>query len=183
MYDAFGKLVAEYGVGSPSLSVGSGSTSVKYIQQDWQGSVRAVTNNNGFVVARTDHQAFGEDIGIAVGLRKVEQGYSADGRTAINALEQAIERRRSADPNTYDGSENLLTTFLNGFMGRTVKDGLIRSTLKEAHKIQISDEELLRFIEFLIVLDPSYPSWTKVVVWGEMAPKESDRYFSSVSQV
>jgi RHS repeat-associated protein len=75
VYDAFGKLVAEYGVAAESLG------GVKYIQQDWQGSVRTVSNNNGFVVARTDHQAFGEDIGIGVGLRKVEQGYSADKAT------------------------------------------------------------------------------------------------------
>ena len=54
---------------------------VKYVQQEWQRSVRALTNSNGFVIARTDHQAFGEDIGVGVGLRKVEQGYSADKAT------------------------------------------------------------------------------------------------------
>ncbi len=75
VYDAFGKLVAEYGVAAETTG------GVKYIQQDWQGSVRTVTNSNGFVVARTDHQAFGEDIGVGVGLRKVEQGYSADKTT------------------------------------------------------------------------------------------------------
>ncbi|MBX3265706.1 MAG: hypothetical protein KF831_03280 [Acidobacteria bacterium] len=75
VYDAFGKLVAEYGVSA------EGAGGVKYIQQDWQGSVRAVANSNGHVVARTDHQAFGEEIGVGVGLRKIEQGYSADNAT------------------------------------------------------------------------------------------------------
>lgn len=75
VYDAFGKLVAEYGVAAESIG------GVKFVQQDWQGSVRTVTNSNGFVVARTDHPAFGEDIGVGVGLRKVEQGYSADKAT------------------------------------------------------------------------------------------------------
>jgi RHS repeat-associated protein len=70
VYDAFGKLVAEYGVAS------GGVGGVKYVQQDWQGSVRTVSNNNGFVVARTDYQAFGEDIGYGTGLRSIEQGYS-----------------------------------------------------------------------------------------------------------
>jgi RHS repeat-associated protein len=70
IYDAFGKLVAEYGVASEGLG------GVKYLQQDWQGSVRTTTNSNGFVVARTDHQAFGEDIGYGTGLRSIEQGYS-----------------------------------------------------------------------------------------------------------
>ncbi|MBX3265700.1 MAG: hypothetical protein KF831_03250 [Acidobacteria bacterium] len=40
--------------------------------------MRAVANSNGHVVARTDHQAFGEEIGVGVGMRRVEQGYSAD---------------------------------------------------------------------------------------------------------
>ncbi len=70
IYDAFGKLVAEYGVASEGVG------GVKYLQQDWQGSVRTVTNNNGFVVGRTDHQAFGNDVGYGVGQRSVEQGYS-----------------------------------------------------------------------------------------------------------
>jgi RHS repeat-associated protein len=70
IYDAFGKLVAEYGVASEGLG------GIKYLQQDWQGSVRTVTNNNGFVVGRTDHQAFGNDVGYGVGQRSVEQGYS-----------------------------------------------------------------------------------------------------------
>jgi RHS repeat-associated protein len=70
VYDAFGKLVAEYGVASEGVG------GVKYLQQDWQGSVRTVANNNGFVVGRTDHQAFGNDVGYGVGQRSVEQGYS-----------------------------------------------------------------------------------------------------------
>jgi RHS repeat-associated protein len=75
VYDAFGKLVAEYG----QLSDGLGG--VKYIQQDGQGSVRTVTNANGFVVARTDHQAFGGEVGYGVGQRAIEHGYNADKTT------------------------------------------------------------------------------------------------------
>ncbi|MGQ0540940.1 MAG: RHS repeat domain-containing protein [Blastocatellia bacterium] len=117
VYDAFGKLVAEYGVAAETVG------GVKYIQQDWQGSVRAVTNSNGFVVARTDHQAYGEDIGIGVGLRGVEQGYSADKATRqgygltendnatgqqhtwFRKLETQAGRWSSPDP--YKGSMNL----------------------------------------------------------------------------
>ena len=118
VYDAFGKLVAEYGVAAESLG------GIKYVQQDWQGSVRTVSNSNGFVIARTDHQAFGEDIGIGVGLRKVEQGYSADkatrqgygltendessglNHTWFRKLEQRAGRWSSPDP--YKGSIYLL---------------------------------------------------------------------------
>lgn len=42
------------------------------LRKDWQGSVRAVANPDGHVVARTDHQAFREEIGVGVGLRKIE---------------------------------------------------------------------------------------------------------------
>ena len=72
VYDAFGQLVAEYGM-QPE-----GTGGMKWIQQDHQGSVRTVTNANGFVIARTDHQAFGEDIPIGTGLRNIDQGYSVD---------------------------------------------------------------------------------------------------------
>lgn len=75
IYDTFGKLVAEYGL------PGDGPGGIKYIQQDWQGSVRTVTNSNGFVTARSDYQAFGEGIGNGVGLRSIAQGYISDKTT------------------------------------------------------------------------------------------------------
>ena len=75
VYDAMGKLVAEYG--QPSDGLGG----VKYIQQDWQGSVRTITNNNGYAVARTDHQAFGGEVGYGVGQRSIDQGYNVDKTT------------------------------------------------------------------------------------------------------
>jgi RHS repeat-associated protein len=75
VYDATGKLVAEYGQKAEGLG------GVKYVQQDWQGSVRTVTNNNGFAVARTDHQAFGGDVGYGTGQRSIDKGYSSDPAT------------------------------------------------------------------------------------------------------
>ncbi len=75
VYDAFGKLVAEYGIQSEGLG------GVKYIQQDWQGSVRTVTNNSGIIVARTDHQAFGEEIQSGIGLRTTTQGFGGSANT------------------------------------------------------------------------------------------------------
>ncbi|MGH9948409.1 MAG: RHS repeat domain-containing protein, partial [Pyrinomonadaceae bacterium] len=69
IYDAFGKLVAEYGQADEGIG------GVKYVQQDWQGSVRTVSNSNGFVISRTDHSAFGETVGAGIGLRSTSQGY------------------------------------------------------------------------------------------------------------
>jgi RHS repeat-associated protein len=117
VYDAFGKLVAEYGVASEGLG------GVKYLQQDWQGSVRTTTNSNGFVVGRTDHQAFGNDVGYGVGQRSVEQGYSV-GKVArqgyglterddATGLDHTWFRKnenqagRWTSPDPYNGSMNL----------------------------------------------------------------------------
>jgi RHS repeat-associated protein len=72
IYDAFGKLVAEYG------TQGEGNGGVSYIFQDRLGSVRASLNSNGFIQARFDFSAFGEEVGLGVGMRSIEQGYSGD---------------------------------------------------------------------------------------------------------
>lgn len=117
VYDAMGKLVAEYG------NVADGLGGVKYVQQDWQGSVRTVTNNNGFVVSRADHQAFGGNVGYGTGQRSIEQGYNSDPATRqgyglterdeasgldhtwFRKNENAAGRWTSPDP--YKGSMNL----------------------------------------------------------------------------
>ncbi|MCC7307161.1 MAG: hypothetical protein IT173_06335 [Acidobacteria bacterium] len=117
VYDAFGKCVAEYG----QLADGVGG--VKYVQQDWQGSVRTVTNANGFVVSRTDHQAFGGDVGYGVGKRTIEQGYNRDAATRqgyglterddASGLDHTWFRKnessagRWTSPDPYKGSMNL----------------------------------------------------------------------------
>jgi RHS repeat-associated protein len=117
IYDAFGKLVAEYGVASEGLG------GVKYVQQDWQGSVRTTTNSNGFVVGRTDHQAFGNDVGYGVGQRSVEQGYSvgkvarqgyglterddATGQDHTWFRKNENQAGRWTSPDPYNGSMNL----------------------------------------------------------------------------
>jgi RHS repeat-associated protein len=112
-----GKLVAEYGQKADGLG------GVKYVQQDWQGSVRTVTNNNGFAIARTDHQAFGGDVGYGTGQRSIDKGYSSDPATLqgyglterdeasgqdhtwFRKNENSAGRWTSPDP--YNGSMNL----------------------------------------------------------------------------
>ncbi|MCC7307567.1 MAG: hypothetical protein IT173_08370, partial [Acidobacteria bacterium] len=117
VYDAFGKCVAEYG----QLADGVGG--VKYVQQDWQGSVRTVTNANGFVVSRTDHQAFGGEVGYGTGQRSIEQGYNRDAATRqgyglterddASGLDHTWFRKnensagRWTSPDPYKGSMNL----------------------------------------------------------------------------
>lgn len=70
IYDVNERLVAEYG-GSQSSDEGG----VKYVLEDNQGSTRAILNGAGFVQARRDYQAFGEEIGTNIGLRTNNKGY------------------------------------------------------------------------------------------------------------
>jgi hypothetical protein len=104
-----------------------------------------------------------------------------NGRLAINALEQAIKRQRKSrsDIGEYDGRGSLLPTLLEGIKGRSIKDGLIKETLEKQYNIKMSEAELMEFTNFLISLDPAYPSWTKILGWAEMTQTESDRYYQA----
>jgi RHS repeat-associated protein len=68
VYDAMGKLVAEYGASASSTS------GTNYLMSDYQGSTRVVTNANGGVISRQDYQPFGEELG-SVGMRSSDPFY------------------------------------------------------------------------------------------------------------
>ena len=68
VYDAGGKLVAEYGATAPSTA------NLQYVTADYQGSTRVVTNSSGAIVNRRDYLPFGEEIGATVGSRTTDKG-------------------------------------------------------------------------------------------------------------
>jgi RHS repeat-associated protein len=70
VYDASGKLVAEYG--TPSSQTGG----TQYVFADHQGSTRVTLNQAGGVIARHDYQPFGEEIYAGIGQRTTTQGYN-----------------------------------------------------------------------------------------------------------
>jgi RHS repeat-associated protein len=70
VYDALGKLVAEYG--TPSSQTGG----TQYVFADHQGSTRVTLNQAGGVIARHDYQPFGEEIYAGIGQRTTTQGYN-----------------------------------------------------------------------------------------------------------
>jgi RHS repeat-associated protein len=70
VYDAFGKLVAEYS--------GARQFWVSHITSDHLGSTRAVTNDTGVVQSRLDYLPFGEEIPSTVGGRGGVAGYGTD---------------------------------------------------------------------------------------------------------
>ena len=75
VYDAFGRMVAEYVVsGAPQTS---STYKVSYAMYDRQGSKRVVMNESGAVVARHDYYPFGEEIQAGTGMRTTGQFYGA----------------------------------------------------------------------------------------------------------
>lgn len=70
VYDATGKLVAEYDSAPPA------SNGTQFVTADHQGSQRAITSSDGSVVSRHDYLPFGEDIPGNVGMRSTAQGYA-----------------------------------------------------------------------------------------------------------
>ncbi len=103
------------------------------------------------------------------------------GKSTIAALEQTIERRRKLGVarEQHGTRTKLLTHFLNKIRGLCIKDRLIQRALRERHNIHLSDTEMLEFSNFLISLDPSYPSWTTVIGSAEMTPEESEKYYQA----
>lgn len=87
IYDLFGKLISEYG--GPATS---GTGGVSYVYQDIQGSTRTVTNAHGFIKARMDYQAFGEELPSNIG-RRTATGY---GQTSNLTQRYALTERDSA---------------------------------------------------------------------------------------
>ncbi len=72
VYDAMGKLVAEYS------TMSSGGSGTSYLTGDLLGSPRIITAANQSVKARHDYLPFGEEIGANVGGRTTGQGYVGD---------------------------------------------------------------------------------------------------------
>jgi hypothetical protein len=107
-----------------------------------------------------------------------------EGQLAINALERAVERMRTAgfdeadDRHKSDFDSALL--YLQGLKGINGRDEGIRHTLRVRHNVQLSDDELLAFSNYLVSLDPTYPTWSEVDKEGPTyLMKESKRYYEA----
>jgi RHS repeat-associated protein len=107
VYDASGKLVAEYG--TPSSQTGG----TQYVFADHQGSTRVTLNQAGGVIARHDYQPFGEEIYAGTGLRSTTQGY--DQSESVRQKYAGMERDESSGLShtlwrKYDGISGRWTT-------------------------------------------------------------------------
>jgi len=91
------------------------------------------------------------------------------GRQAIEAIRRSIERMRAAhfdNPKEVEYEMHrryqLSLSYLEHLEGLSLIDSLrIRDTLMYNYNITLSDDELLGFVNYLILQDPYYPRWSE----------------------
>jgi RHS repeat-associated protein len=71
VYDAGGKLVAEYSSQTPQTTA-----TTRYLTSDYLGSPRIITDQNGVVLSRRDFAPFGEELYTGTGNRTTGHGYT-----------------------------------------------------------------------------------------------------------
>lgn len=89
VYNALGKLVAEYSTQAPT------SPTISYLTNDTLGSPRVVTDNNGDVKSRRDFMPFGDELYAGTANRTVSDKYSISGvdnvRKRFTGYEKDVE--------------------------------------------------------------------------------------------
>ena len=94
-----------------------------------------------------------------------------EGKGVIEALKRSVERMRSENYKNDKpvGDEmwrrySLVYYDLQFLNGLSLKDSCVGSTLKGKYEIDLTEKELLDFVNYLIVRDPRYPSWSKTEI-------------------
>lgn len=89
-----------------------------------------------------------------------------EGKNAVEAMEHLLARMKAAGfassdddrkKNRYRGTLGAV----KGITGTNGYDQAVQDSLRIKYKVHISDEELLRFSNYLISVDPNYPSWSE----------------------
>jgi uncharacterized protein YdhG (YjbR/CyaY superfamily) len=107
-----------------------------------------------------------------------------EGQSAIEALERGIERMKMAnfdkDDHRWNSNYDYSLLILEGLKGINGKDLIIKDTLRVRHKVQMTEDELLEFSNFLTSLDPNYPSWSEVKDGSDpLIMKNSEKYYEA----
>jgi hypothetical protein len=107
-----------------------------------------------------------------------------DGKLAIEALDTAIERMEKAgfDKGEFNSPLNFSFAVLyqKSQKGITSCDEMIRNTLQIKHKVEMSDEEALSFSNYLVSIDPRYPTWSDVGEYGPpMQVADSKKFYDA----
>ncbi len=103
-----------------------------------------------------DHSSTAVIIASDIDDRVVRLRSSPEGRSVIEAIER-ISAQMIADGKKYSYEELELPKL----RGINFVDHAISDTLWVKYRIKISDSELLEFSNYLVQLDPTYPSWSE----------------------
>ena len=126
--------------------------------------------------------AVGEASGFDRGLIRLRG--KRDGQSVIEALERAIERMAAAGFDKAGHRKNSNIDFyrvqLRSQKGVNERDELIRDGLRERHGIQMSDTRLAEFSNFLVSLDPTYPTWSDLAKDARQPSlKDTNRFYEA----
>lgn len=117
VYDAMGRLAAEYTTAAPAAN------GTSYLTQDTLGSTRVVTDSNEAVKARHDYLPFGEELPSTVGVRSNIAGYAVS--------DQTRQRFTSYERDTESGLDYAQARYYSGAQGRfTSTDPLLASGIQ-----------------------------------------------------
>jgi len=108
VYDAMGKLIAEYQSDPVPPAPNGGGTS--YLTTDHLGSTRVVTKANQSVQARYDYLPFGEELGSGISSRTIAMGYSAADSTK--------QKFTGKERDTESGLDYFLARYYSSAQGR-----------------------------------------------------------------
>jgi hypothetical protein len=117
---------------------------------------------------------------IAVRIRATEEG-----RSAIKVFEDVLNRMKKAgfddEKNKWNNDYSRELDTLRVLQGKSVSltDETIRETLKEKHNIQMSDEEMIKFSNYLTSLDPTYTSRCEFISDSPYICKDSIEYYEA----
>ena len=88
--------------------------------------------------------------------RSIRLRASLQGRSVIESIERLSTSLRAAGKS--DSQVEMVLRFTKGV---NIADEAVRDTLWVKYRIKISDSELLELSNYLVKLDPTYPSWSK----------------------
>jgi len=109
-----------------------------------------------------------------------------DGKLAINAVKNAIDRMKKAGFEAPGVQSPLSGSLLDlpQLTGTNIRDYQIRDTLRTKNHVEMSDEEFENFVEYLISIDPRYPSWSRLEPGYKVRPLlvDSRRFLQAYRQ-
>ena len=131
----------------------------KYLQQDGPKNFPyIITLIDSYNPRRKRDSSSSVSVQIAVGIDEgvVRLRSSADGRLVIEAMTRYAARVRAEY-----GSESGIDLDLKLVNGTNMKDQAISDGIWLKYRIDISEQELLAFVNYLIKVAPDYPSWSQ----------------------